>query len=62
MARNFPREMGGGLNKREYVRKRGGVRKKRTFAYEGRGRGRGRWRGRGRGLNFNNSGAHVPNE
>ena len=36
MVRNLPFEMGGGTNNREYVRKRGGVRKKRTCTCEGR--------------------------
>ena len=40
MARNFLSEMGGGeSNNREYVSKRGRVRKKRSRAYEGEGGG-----------------------
>ena len=37
MSRNFLLEMRGGLNNQEYVRKKGGVSIKRTYAYEGGG-------------------------
>ena len=35
MPRNFCLEMGGGVDNQEYVRKRGGVSIKRTWAYQG---------------------------